>query len=69
MEQKHVTKISQDKQQDNNKKNTGATNNEEVAPTISVVQLMSFREMQAMNYNILVHTGTDMQNWAHFERV
>ena len=67
MEQKHVTNISQGKQQITTRK-IPATNNEEVVPTSSVVQLVLFREMQSTNYNILVRTGTGMQNWAHFEK-
>ena len=39
-------------------KKIAATNNEEVVPTSSVVQLALFRKMQSTNYNILVHTGT-----------
>ena len=68
MEQKHVTKISQGKQHITTRK-IPATNNEEVVPISSVVQLALFREMQSRNYNILVRTGTGMQYRAHFERV
>ena len=68
MVQKHVTKISQGKQQITTR-NIRATSNEEVVPTSSVVQLALFREMQSRNYNILVRTGTGMQYRAHFERV
>ena len=39
-----------------------ATNKEEVVPASSVVQLTLFREMQSTNYNIMVRTGTGMQN-------
>ena len=63
-----MTKISRGKQQITTRK-TPATNNEEVVPTSNVVQLALFREMQSTNYNILVRTGTGMQNWAYFERV
>ena len=68
MEQKHVTKISQGKQQITTRK-IRATSNEEVVPTSSVVQLALFREKHSRNYNILVRTGTGIQNWAHFDMV
>ena len=46
-----------------------ATNNEKAVSTSSVVQLALFRELQSTNYDILIHTGTGIQNRAHFESV